>query len=156
MPRREAASQARAVLDRRLAELPSAVSYAAPRSGWIRGIRDALGMTGADLAARMGITGASVRSLEEKERSGGIRLSSLQRAAQAMDCTLVYAFVPNTSLQETVEQQARKVLAQQQNRARQTMALEAQEAEVVPYAEDARLRSIIDSSTLWSQRGVDE
>ena len=76
--------------------------------------RDALGMTAADLAARMGISGASVRAMEETEVSGGtLRLSTLRRAAEAMNCTLVYAFVPNERLEQTVVQQARWVLREQ-------------------------------------------
>jgi predicted DNA-binding mobile mystery protein A len=114
-------------------------------------VRDALGMTAADLAARMGISGASVRSLEEKEMTGGIRLSSLRRAAEAMDCTLVYAFVPNESLTHTVEQQARRVLEAQMGRLRQTMALEDQAKEMSASLAQEQLQAIIDSGSLWSR-----
>lgn len=145
---------AREMLDRRLKEMGPSSRYAPPRLGWIRAIRDALGMSAADVAARMGISGASVRSLEEKERTGGIRLSSLQRAAQAMDCTLVYAFIPNTSLSETVEQQARHVYSQQMSRVRQTMALEDQESDRSNPLTDTELQAIIDSGVLWSSRGA--
>ena len=106
-------------------------------------------MSAADLAERMGISGASVRSLEEKEVAGGIRLSSLRRAAEAMDCTLVYALVPNRSLRETVEAQARDVLRRQMSRVRQTMALEAQESATLPAAHEVQVQAIIDSRGLW-------
>lgn len=86
--------------------------------------------------------------------SGGIRLSSLQRAAQAMDCKLVYAFVPNESLTHTVEQQARHVYIQQMNRVRQTMALEDQESDMPSPLADAELQAIIDSGAIWSNRGA--
>jgi predicted DNA-binding mobile mystery protein A len=108
-------------------------------------------MSAADLAARMGISGASVRSLEEKETTGGIRLSSLRRTAEAMNCTLVYAFVPNVSLTHTVEQQARRVLEQQMGRLTQTMALEDQDAEVPASLAQEQLQGIIDSGSLWSR-----
>lgn len=153
MATRSRTRQAREALDRRLASMQPAAQYAAPRLGWIRAIRDALGMSAADLAVRMGISGASVRSLEEKEMTGGIRLSSLQRAAEAMDCTLVYAFIPNTSLDATVRGQARRVLDEQMGRTRQTMALEAQEGDMRSSAVDAQLQAIIDSARLWSGRG---
>ena len=141
------------LLDRRLTGLQPAAQYAPPRLGWIRGVRDALGMSAADLAARMGISGASVRSLEEKEGTGGIRLSSLRRAAEAMDCTLVYAFVPNESLSHTVEQQARRVLEQQMGRLRQTMALEDQAGEMPASLAKEQLQAIIGSGSLWSRGG---
>jgi predicted DNA-binding mobile mystery protein A len=104
----------------------------------------------------MGVSGASVRSLEEKEVTGGVRLSSLRRAAEAMDCTLVYAFLPNESLEETVRRQARSVLDEQVGRVRQTMALEAQEAEMLPSALEDQIQAIIDSGRLWSRSGAGE
>jgi len=154
MATRSATRQARETLDRRLVPMRPTAQYAPPRLGWIRAIRDALGMSAAELATRMGISGASVRSLEQKEMSGGIRLSSLQRAAQAMDCTLVYAFVPNTTLDETVRRQAQRVLDEQIGRTRQTMALEAQEGDMRSSAVDSQLQAIIDSARLWSGRGA--
>ena len=112
-------------------------------------------MTAADLATRMGVTGASVRSMEETELAGGIRLSSLRRAAEAMDCTLVYTFVPNESLAHTVEQQARLVLQQRVSRTSQTMALEDQDSGLLASALEAQLRTIVDSPGLWSCGGKD-
>ncbi|MHB1340550.1 MAG: mobile mystery protein A [Coriobacteriia bacterium] len=151
MVSRKSARQARETLDRRLVALGPASRFAVPRLGWIRAIRDALGMTAAQLAARMGISGASVRAMEETEVTGGIRLSTLRRAAEAMDCTLVYAFVPNESLEYTVEEQARRVLAEQMSRTRQTMALEDQASEMTTSAVEAQLRAILDSGRLWSR-----
>jgi predicted DNA-binding mobile mystery protein A len=109
-------------------------------------------MTAADLAARMGVTGPAVRSLENKEVDGGARLSSLRRAAEAMDCTLVYAFIPNSSLQQTVERQAGRILDERMKRVHQTMALEAQEGEALPTSVRAQLEALINSGRLWSRR----
>jgi predicted DNA-binding mobile mystery protein A len=153
MTARRDAQQAREALDSRLAALGPASRYAVPRLGWIRAVRDALGMTAADLAARMGVTGASVRSMEATELAGGIRLSSLRRAAEAMDCTLVYAFVPNESLAHTVEQQARLVLQRRVSRTSQTMALEDQDSGLLASALEKQLRTIVDSPGLWSGGG---
>ena len=154
MATRSATRQAREALDRRLVSMQPVTQYTPPRLGWIRAIRDALGMSAADLATRMGISGASVRSLEQKEMTGGIRLSSLRRAAEAMDCTLVYAFVPNRTLDATVRRQAQRVLDEQIGRTRQTMALEAQEGDMRSSAVDSQLQAIIDSARLWSGRGA--
>ena len=150
MATRKGIRRAREALDKRLVPMGPASRFAPPRLGWIRAVRDALGMSAADLAARMGISGASARSLEEKEMTGGIRLSSLRRAAEAMDCTLVYAFIPNGSLEETVRRQARLVLDEQVGRVRQTMALEAQEEEMPASSLDEQLEGIIDSRRVWS------
>ncbi len=151
MTARRDARQAREMLDRRLVALGPSSRFAVPQRGWIRAVRDALSMTAADLAARMGISGASVRSMEENEVTGGIRLSSLRRTAEAMDCTLVYAFLPNESLARSVEQQARQVFAQQMSRIRQTMALKDQASEMTSAAAEDQLRAIIESGRLWSR-----
>jgi predicted DNA-binding mobile mystery protein A len=151
MATRAGTRQAREALDRRLKALQPVEQYAPPRAGWIRGVRDALGMTAADLGARMGISGAAIRSYENKEMTGGIRLSSLRRAAEAMDCTLVYAFIPRSDFEQTVQRQARTVLEQQLQRVRQTMSLEEQESEMPPSALESQLQAIIDSGRLWSR-----
>lgn len=148
------AKRAREALDQRLVPLGPSSRFAPPRLGWVRAIRDALGMTAAELAARMGVTGPAIRSLEKKELDGGARLSSLRRAAEAMDCTLVYAFIPNTTLQQTVERQAASILDEQMGRVRQTMALEAQEGESLPSSVRAQLERLIDSGRLWSDRAA--
>lgn len=148
------AQRAREALDQRLVPLGPPSRYAPPRLGWVRAIRDALGMTAADLAARMGVTGPAVRSLEKKEMDGGARLSSLRRAAEAMDATFVYAFIPNSSLRQTVERQAASILDEQMGRVRQTMALEAQEGEPAPSSVRAQLGRLIGSGRLWSERAA--
>ena len=145
------AKRAREALDQRLAPLGPPSRYAPPRLGWVRAIRDALGMTAAQLASRMGVTGPAVRGLENTELDGGARLSSLRRAAEAMDCTLVYAFIPNTGLQQAVERQAANLLDEQMKRVSQTMALEAQEGEALSASARAQLEALIDSGQLWSK-----
>ncbi len=143
------ARQAREALDARLVPLGPPSKYAVPHLGWVRAIRDALGMSAAALAFRMGVTGPAVRALENTEVEGGARLSSLRRAAEAMDCTLVYAFIPNSSLEQAVDRQAASVLDEQMRRVSQTMALEAQETGPLSPSARARLEAIIDSGQLW-------
>jgi len=119
--------RARQSLDRRLEawmELPSGA--ARPHGGWVRAIREALGMTTADLANRMGLTQSTVTRLESSERHRTIRLDTLARAAEAMDCDLVYALVPRKPLQELVSEQAGRKAAEHLRRLTHTMALEEQ------------------------------
>jgi predicted DNA-binding mobile mystery protein A len=94
--------------------------------GWIRAVRQALGMSTVQLGRRLGVTRQTVLSLERLELDDGIRLSSLRRAAEAMDCHLVYAFVPHASLEDSVQRQATRVAAAELGRVNQTMLLEAQ------------------------------
>lgn len=95
--------------------------------GWVRAIRDALGLTGAQLARRIGIRPASLSELEKNEASGRITLATLKRAAEALDCTLVYALVPNQSLDAMVEEAARSAAKKELAAAFHTMELEAQD-----------------------------
>lgn len=109
-----------------------------PRAGWIRTIREALGMTMTQLAKRMGISPQSLRSLEERERKGTISLAKLREAAEAMDCELKIALVPRTSLEEAVHRQAVRKTRERRNRILHTMRLESQEEGVDEVLDEER------------------
>jgi predicted DNA-binding mobile mystery protein A len=104
--------QARRRLDTRFRRLRSAAGEPRPHKGWIRAIRDALGMSGTELAARIGVSQQRVPQMERSELQDTITLETLRRAANALDCELVYFFQPRTSLDEAVKEQARKKAAQ--------------------------------------------
>jgi predicted DNA-binding mobile mystery protein A len=96
------------------------------KAGYIREIRDALGMTGAQLAKRLGVSQAATASMERSEVEETISLNTLQRAAEALDCRLVYALVPKDSLEETVLRQAHRKTAPQAENIFRSMGLELQ------------------------------
>jgi predicted DNA-binding mobile mystery protein A len=116
---------ARKNLDRRLEPL-RAEPLIAPPSGWIKAIREALGMTAEQLARRMGVVQSRVSTLEKAERTGTPSLKTLREAAEAMDCVLVYAIVPRTSLDEILRDQAAKKADVELARHHHTMRLENQ------------------------------
>ncbi|MER9594002.1 mobile mystery protein A [Mesorhizobium sp. M0244] len=149
----DARQRARRRLDERLSGLKPEDRFRPPPKGWIRAIRDALGMTGVQLATRLGIRPQTVEAIEKSEASGSIQLSTLRRAAEAMDCTLVYALVPNASLEDAVKQRARKIAIRDLQRVAHTMKLEAQgtgdagkEARIEAYIRDA-----IKERDLWNE-----
>ena len=88
-------ASARRQLDKRLCLLNDTQSLARPPRGWIKAVREALGMTTAQLAKRLGVSQPRAVGIEKAEARGAITLDSLERAAQALDCRLVYALVPN-------------------------------------------------------------
>jgi predicted DNA-binding mobile mystery protein A len=98
-----------------------------PPKGWIRAIRDALGMSGVQLAKRLRVTPQTAEALERSETAGTIQLNTLRRAAEAMDCTLVYALVPKTSLENMVDARARSIALTDLARVSHTMKLEDQD-----------------------------
>jgi predicted DNA-binding mobile mystery protein A len=119
--------QARRQLDRRCATLRTQIpSFVMPRSGWLRAVREALGMSAKDLAARLGVSESTVVRLEMSERAQTAQLDSLRRAADALGCDLVYALVPRRPLEDTVGEQARKRAREDLTRVRHTMLLEEQ------------------------------
>lgn len=114
-------------LDRRFATLRPLVREAArPGRGWVKAIREALGMTTAQLAARIGVAQPRVAELEKAEAEGKITMRSLERAAEAMGCRLVYVLVPEQPLSDVVRARARALAEQQLASVEQTMRLEAQ------------------------------
>lgn len=109
MPNRSARQQTRLLhLDELVAKIkPLASEWPAPDGGWIASVRDALGMSGDQLGARLGITRSSVRALELRERDGGATLEALRAAAAVLGCDVVYALIPKTgSFSATLRAQA--------------------------------------------------
>lgn len=102
------------------------LELSAPSKGWIRAIRDALGMSARQLADRMGVAQQSVARIEKDESSGSITIKTMRRIAECLDCAFVYGFVPRTTLEEIVRRQAEQVAINRLNRASQTMKLEGQ------------------------------
>lgn len=100
--------------------------HATPQQGWIRTIRNALGMTADDLALRLGVSGTAVRLLEKSEVNATIQIDSLQRVANALDCDVVVSLQPRLPLGEMVQRQARVRAHKIAQRVSVTMALEDQ------------------------------
>jgi predicted DNA-binding mobile mystery protein A len=113
-------------LDAALASWRSADLPPRPPSGWIKAIREGLGMAATHLAARLGVTTSTVTRLETSEADDTISLATLRRAAEALNCELHYALVPTQSLADTLENRALALARQQMASISHTMALEAQ------------------------------
>ena len=113
-------------LDASLQRLSPLLDVTAPPKGWIRAIRDALGMTAKQLANRLGVAQQAVARIEKEELAGSVTIKTMRRIAECLDCVFVYGFVPRTSLEETVALQAKKVAAKRLAHASQTMSLENQ------------------------------
>ncbi len=113
-------------LDQRLTALREADIAARPHRGWIRAIRDALGITSTQLARRLSVSQPRIVKLEKAEVNGSISLASLKAAAEALNCTLVYALVPNESLDDMLKHRAEKIAENQIKWTNHTMKLENQ------------------------------
>lgn len=85
-------------------------------------------MSTAQLAERLRIKQPSLVALEQSEAKGTIELATLRRAAAALDCTLVYALVPNKPLEKMVRDRARLFTRNRRRHVEHTMLLEDQPA----------------------------
>jgi predicted DNA-binding mobile mystery protein A len=117
---------ARRALDDRLTPLRRNEELRAPSAGWIKAIRQALGMTTAQLGRRIGVSQPRVVELEQAEADRSVTLKSLERAADALGCRVVYALVPNEPLETRVQRQAEAVAHQHMVAAGHSMRLEDQ------------------------------
>jgi predicted DNA-binding mobile mystery protein A len=151
--KRQTRQKARQRLDERLMMLRPGDRFTAPPKGWLRAIREALGMTGVQFAQRLGIRPQSVEALEKSEASASIQLNTLRRAAEALDCTLVYALVPNKPLEEMVKERTRKIAIGDLERVAHTMKLEAQSTGTADMAEriEAYIRDVLKERDLWNE-----
>ncbi|QKT03534.1 mobile mystery protein A [Ectothiorhodospiraceae bacterium 2226] len=153
--RSEDRATARRKLDTRLNPLRDSESLLRPPRGWVKAIREALGMTTAQLGRRLGVSQPRIVALEKAEARGAITLESLEKAAHALDCRLVYALVPRQPLEETIKERAAHKARQRLASTRHSMALEAQRVDAAD--EDAQLKGLVDrmlqkaGSELWEE-----
>lgn len=100
-----------------------------PKRGWIGSIREALGMTGKQLAKRLGVEPSSVTRLEDSEQKRTITLSSLDREAEALGCRVVYALIPVKRLDDVVTERSQLAARRLREPIAHSMALEDQALE---------------------------
>jgi predicted DNA-binding mobile mystery protein A len=75
----------------------------------------------------MGVSYTTVQHIESNELAGTVQLDSLRRAAEALDCDVVYALIPRVPLERQVEVQARTKATESLASVEHTMRLEDQE-----------------------------
>jgi predicted DNA-binding mobile mystery protein A len=117
--------QAIQALEQRLAPLRS-WSPSRPPKGWLRAIRDALGMTTGQYAERLNVKQPRIIALEKSEMDETASLATMRRAAEALGCRFVYAIVPEKPLDQMLREQAALTADVQLRRTNHTMRLESQ------------------------------
>jgi predicted DNA-binding mobile mystery protein A len=95
--------------------------------GWIKSIRQALGMSTFQLAKRAGLDQSRITRIENAEVNGDLNLSTLKKIAEVLNMRFVYAFVPEEGLEEMVRDQAEKIARERLEKVSHTMKLENQE-----------------------------
>lgn len=113
-------------LDKKLEKLKP-LSSVTVENGWIKLIREALGMSTKQLGKRVGIDQSRISRLENAEIENDLKLSSLKKIAEGLNMKFVYGFVPESSLEEVVREQAKKIALKRMTKVNHTMRLEQQE-----------------------------
>jgi predicted DNA-binding mobile mystery protein A len=135
-------------LDRALEPYRAARVVPRPSKGWIRSIRQALGVSSGELARRLGTSRQLPLQLEKGEAEDRITLKSLRAAANALDCDLVYALVPRAgSMQELIESRARTEAKDRVVGVEHSMALENQAVGRIDEAVEAETRRLVRKRT---------
>jgi predicted DNA-binding mobile mystery protein A len=153
--RPEDRSTARRQLDKRLSSMQNMELFVRPPRGWLKAIREALGMTTTQLGRRLGVVQSRVVAIEQAEAKGTITLNSLEKAAQALDCRLVYALMPRQPLEDIVEQRASLLAKSRLKSTGHTMTLEAQGVDATDESEQLKrlIRQLVEKSgsKLWEE-----
>ena len=146
---------ARRQLDKRLSSLQNLDIFTRPSRGWIKAIREALGMTTTQLAKRLGVVQSRAVAIEQAEANGTITINSLEKAANALDCRLVYAIVPGKLLDELVAERAERLATKRLKSTSHSMTLEAQGVDTADENEQLKrmIQSLLDKagSELWEE-----
>ena len=107
------------------------------------------------MGQRMGVSQPQAVQMENGERSSSLTLNSLERAAEALGCRLVYALVPVEPLETMVEERALTLAKKRMGYAAHTMGLEDQqlseEDTLTQLKELSRQLSVKSGSELWEE-----
>jgi predicted DNA-binding mobile mystery protein A len=142
--------RSRELLDGHFDEWQQLRGLARPPRGWVRAVREALGMSAAVLAGRLGTTAGAVTRLEQSEAADRIRIDTLRGAADALGCDLVYVLVPRRPLSTVVRDRARQLARAQVAATEQTMRLEDQATGDATEMEDQIIEQLLARGGLWS------
>jgi len=104
--------------------------------GWLRTVRNAVGIPVAEMAKRLGVGGSEVYRMEYAEGRGVIELQTLRRAAEALGCDLVYGLSPREETLAAIAADTEEAREQKREDARERRLEKARELR----REAARLR----------------
>jgi len=129
-----------------------------PPKGWIRAIRDSLGMNGRQLAGRLNVHPSRITQMERDEIGGSLTLKTMRKTAEALNCVFVYGLVPESTLEDIVKKQVEKIAREQFSQVSHSMALENQELtkkekiKALRELEEELLRTM--PKSLWDTNGI--
>lgn len=137
-------------ISKRVEELRKSKDKASIRGGWIKYMRSALGLTLSELSERVGISAPTIAQSERREAEGKVTISTLKKIAEAMDCELVYSFIPKKEIRELILDKAREKARKSLMSADLHMKLEDQKVDGGMEERIERLaRKLIEQGDIW-------
>ena len=93
--------------------------------GWLRTVRQLVGISATEAAGRIGVRTREIFRTESREERGVIELQTLRRAAESLGCELVYGLVPKEG---TLASRAAGIEAGREQKQAETRARKLQKA----------------------------
>lgn len=139
-------------VSRRLEDLRNLKSLTKGIDSWVDYVRAGLGMSLSQLAKRVGVAQSSLSGSIKLEKEGRISIGKLKEIAEAMDCELVYGFVPRKKIEDLMKDQAKRKTIGLMDQAETHMSLEDQK---VTLDKNERLKDLVEekiySKYLWDE-----
>lgn len=108
-------------------------------------------MSAQDLGSRLDVSQQAVLALELSEAEGRVRINSLRKAAEVLECDFVYAFIPRTGLENSVRKQATSIFEETIKKVSHSMKLEAQDTALSEADRQELIDSLIASGKIWHE-----
>ena len=123
-----------------------------PPQGWLKTIRECLGLTTTQMAKKLDVSQPRVINMEKNEKN--IKISTLENIADALNCDFVYAFVPREKINDILYNQAKKKALKILNKVNHNMGLENQLAKTDELLEDL-IKELLDGNIarIWDEEG---
>ncbi len=105
-----------------------------PLQGWIKTIRELLGMTTIQFAKRLKVSQPRLTFIEKNEKN--LKLSTMEKIADELNCDFVYALVPREKVNDIIYNRAKEKALNIVTKVNNNMSLENQLSENKEILED--------------------
>ena len=118
---------AREQLDQNIQRLQPLKNINVPLKGWIKAVRESIGMTSTQLAKRLGVSQPRVTQIEKEEINGSLTINMMRKVAEALNCNYYYSILPlEENLETLLRIRVTLIVKKKYENVKHTMKLEAQ------------------------------
>lgn len=110
------------------------ISKEKPLQGWIKTIRELLGMTSVQFSKKLKVSQPRLAVIEKNEKN--LKLSTMEKIADELNCDFVYALVPRENVNDIIYNRAKQKALNIVAKVNNNMSLENQLSENKEILED--------------------